>query len=52
MVEKNKYIVYLPTQIKINAGSKAILATFPKLLKISFSDHAHTPIVKIHNPKS
>lgn len=39
-------------QISTNAGSSAIFATFPKLLKISFSLHAHTPMVKIPKPRS
>lgn len=38
--------------IKINAGSNAIFVNLEKLLKISFSFHAHTPTVRMHSPKS
>lgn len=43
---------YLPTQISMKAGSKATFATFPKLLKISFSVQAHIPIIRMPSPTS
>lgn len=44
--------VNVPTHIRMKAGSKAMLATLPMLLKMSFSDHAQTPTVKMHRPNS
>lgn len=41
-----------PMHIKMKAGSKATFATFPKLLKMSFSLQAQTPTVKIPRPNN
>ena len=42
----------LPAHMKINAGSKATFVSKDKLLKVSFSVQAHTPIAKILRPIS
>ena len=44
--------VIIPVHIKINAGSNAIVVILAKLLKVSFSVHAHTPTAKIQSPVS
>ena len=44
--------VMAPAQMKINAGSKATLVNRDKLLNVSFSVHAQTPIAKIPRPSS
>ena len=42
--------VFLPAQMNINAGSNATLVSNDKLLKVSFSVQAQTPIAKILKP--
>ena len=44
--------VMAPAQMKINAGSKATLVNKDKLLNVSFSVHAQTPIARIPRPSS
>lgn len=41
-----------PKMIRTNAGSNATFVNFEKLLKISFSVHAHIPTPKMKSPKS
>uniref|UniRef100_A0A0K2UC35 Uncharacterized protein n=1 Tax=Lepeophtheirus salmonis TaxID=72036 RepID=A0A0K2UC35_LEPSM len=38
--------------MKIKAGSKAMLVSTERLLKVSFSVHAQIPIAKIHRPSN
>ena len=38
--------------MKINAGSNAMLVSRDRLLNVSFSVHAHTPMAKTPSPKS
>lgn len=38
--------------INTNAGSNAMFVNRDKLLNVSFSFHAQTPIARIHNPRS
>ena len=47
-----KLFIFLPAHIKINAGSKAMLVSKDKLLKVSFSVHAQTPMARTPSPKS
>ena len=42
--------VFLPAQMKINAGSNATLVSNDKLLKVSFSVQAQTPMAKMLKP--
>ena len=47
-----KLFIFLPAHIKINAGSNAMLVKSDKLLNVSFSVHAHTPMAKMPSPRS
>ena len=42
--------LYLPTRMRINAGSSATFVSLDKLLNVSFSVHAQTPIAIIPKP--
>ncbi len=45
-------IIVLPARMKINAGSSAMLVNRDKLLKVSFSVQAQTPMANMLRPKS
>ena len=49
-----KYIqqIYLPININMNAGSRAMLVRRLKLLNVSFSIHAQIPTAKMPNPSN
>ena len=44
--------VMAPPQININAGSRAMFVSLDKLLKVSFSVQAHTPMARTPKPRS
>lgn len=48
-IEAEKYF-YLPTRIRINAGSSATFVSRDKLLNVSFSVHAQTPTAIMPKP--
>lgn len=45
-------IIVLPARMKIKAGSSAMLVNRDKLLKVSFSVQAQTPMANMLRPKS
>lgn len=44
--------VIAPAHMKMKAGSRAMLVSLLRLLKVSFSDQAQIPMAKIPNPRS
>ena len=44
--------VMAPAQMKMNAGSRAMLVSLERLLKVSFSVHAQIPIASTPSPSS
>lgn len=51
-IHNSRDVFFLPMTIRTNAGSRAMFVSLERLLKMSFSVHAHTPMIIIDRPSS